>query len=255
MRTTAHQPTIIPYYIIHSTTTATTTTTTITAATATATTTTTTATATTTTTTATTTATTTTTTTTAPAQIILTKCDLLDAEDVARSLTVVFRDVLDLDAPESAGSEKNNHMEDSNDSDDDGDDEDGDDEDEEDDDIDSEDDDDSADEDTPQSSNAHVSVHQLADISGYILPVSSSTGANISLLWADLCTCAEDSSFNPNSDNLKHVVREHALAPQQRRVALLKKEKKNLKRRDGRKRGKKKRNGSRKRIETTAANL
>jgi cobalamin biosynthesis protein CobT len=181
---------------------------------------------------------------------------LLDADDVARSLTVVYNDVLRLNAEVSTTVRKSvaplpeKGIEDSSTSDDDDDDDD-DSDDDQDGDSSSSDDDSSDDEDSSDDDDdfGDVAIQQLSDISDHLLPVSSSTGANIALLWGDLCACAEETSSNPNADNLQHVLREHVLANKQRRVALLRNEKKNLHRnRKGRGRGNgKKRNGSRKR--------
>mmetsp|Transcript_20130 Transcript_20130/g.37361 ORF Transcript_20130/g.37361 Transcript_20130/m.37361 type:complete len:452 (-) Transcript_20130:1220-2575(-) len=140
-----------------------------------------------------------------PWKIILTKCDLLDAADVARSLTVVYGEVLQLTEEVSGGAEcagvssGESDVEESSDS------------------SSSDDNDDEV---------LMPIIQHLSDITDRILPVSSSTGANIPLLWNDLCACAEETSVNPSRENMKHVLREHVLAQQQRREALLKKEKK-----------------------------
>lgn len=139
---------------------------------------------------------------------------------MARSLTVVYGEVLQLTEEVSGGAEcagvssgesdveESSDSSSSDDNDDDNDDEDSSSSDDNDDEV------------------LMPIIQHLSDITDRILPVSSSTGANIPLLWSDLCACAEETSVNPSRENMKHVLREHVLAQQQRREALLKKEKK-----------------------------
>ena len=131
-------------------------------------------------------------------QIILTKCDLLVADDLARSITVVYDDMLNSKLLIIDAKKNGLEMDDEGESESDG------------------------DSDSEIASEEMKIVHDLSDISHALLPVSSSTGANITLLWNDLCACAEETSQNPNTKNLKNVLREHTLAHQQRRQALLK---------------------------------